>query len=256
VLHAEPFVGGSLGYSFSGNLSSITANENTGYEGAPSGIYAPGGDPDPWSLLYPGAHYSDVKLKDTLSGGLKAGYYFDSYPALGFEVEGNYSQPNIKAQNVTITHPGFVNLLVSESDVLGQDHFTENQLGAKVKMFQFNLNALYRYQGFKDFTPYIGAGPSLNVLRITGSGISGNFSAPDSLVGAPLAEGPNIHQTSVNVGANFKAGVSYHLDDKWGLGMEYHYNWTPIEVDAFRSAQNLKADYESHNLSVVLEKHF
>ena len=51
-------------------------------------------------------------------------------------------------------------------------------LPAKVKLLQFNLNALYRYQGFKEFTPYIGGGPSINIIRITGTGESGHFVDP------------------------------------------------------------------------------
>lgn len=265
LVKAESFVGGSLGYSFSSELSSITGNENTNYPSAPTNVY-PALDPYGWSTLYPGAKYTNIKLKDTLSGGLKAGHYFDSYPSLGLELEGFYSKPNIKAQPVTITHPGFNNLVTAidpNLEFLGQNNFSENQLGAKVQLFQFNLNGLYRYQGFKGFTPYVGLGPSLNIFKIKGSGISGNFSAPSTIVGpgtliggSGLAYGPEVHQTAVNVGVNFKAGLEYALDQDWGLGMEYHYSWSPVDVDAFRSAQNLKADYESHNLSVVLQKHF
>jgi hypothetical protein len=268
VAKAEPFIGASLGYSFNSQLSSITANENTAYPGDPTNIY-PSVDSFGWSTLYPDAKYSNVKLKDTLSGGIKAGYYFESYPSLGVELEGFYSKPNIKAQNVTITHPGFNNLVTAideefnPSATLDQNHFTENQLGAKVQLFQFNLNGLYRYQGIKGFTPYVGLGPSLNIFKIKGSGISGNFSAPDSIVGPEtfigsqgLADGPNIHQTAVNVGVNFKAGLEFQLNQDWGVGMEYHYAWSPVDVDRFRSAQNLKADYEAHNLSLVLQKHF
>lgn len=258
ILYAESFVGGSLGYSFNGNLSSITANENTAYPFNPIATYPSYGD---WGTLFPGAHYTDVKLKDTISGGLKLGHYFDAYPSLGVELEGNYSRPNIKAQNVTITHPGFADLVIDPSTdpatTLGVDHFTEAQLGAKVQLFQFNLNALYRYQGFKEITPYVGLGPSLNILRITGTGVSGNIVAPFSTEGPdPLSFGTHVSQTSINAGVNFKAGLEYRLDKDWGAGMEYHYNWSPIEVDAFRSAQHLKADYESHNLSLVLQRYF
>jgi hypothetical protein len=260
-LYAESFVGGSLGYSFSGNLSSITANENTNYP-LGTGVTYTGGLADD-TMLFKGAHYTDVKLKDTLSGGLRLGHYFDQVPSLGLEIEGKYSQPNIKAQLVKITHPGFANMIGLWSsdptgptfgETFGQSSFTEDQLGAKVNLFQFNLNALYRYQGFKDLTPYLGVGPSLNILRITGSGWSGNIVDPFPS-GGPFP-GPDIHQTSVNIGANFKAGLEYKFDKDWGTGVEYHFNWSPIEVDAFRSAQHLKADYESHNLSLVLKRYF
>ena len=126
-----------------------------------------------------------------------------------------------------------------------------------MKLLQFALNGLYRYQGFESFTPYIGGGPSLNILRITGTGVSGVI--VDPLIPSYLTSDPTaaaIHQTSVNLGLNFKVGGEYKFDKDWGLAGEYHYNWVPIEVDNFRSVSNLKADYQAHTLSVVLMRHF
>ena len=50
-LYAESFVGGSLGYSFSGNLSSITANENTNYP-LGTGVTYTGGLADDTMLMH------------------------------------------------------------------------------------------------------------------------------------------------------------------------------------------------------------
>lgn len=132
---------------------------------------------------------------------------------------------------------------------------TEDQLPAKVRLLQFNLNALYRYNGITNFTPYIGAGPSLNIIRVTGTGYSGIF--VDPAVGDTGCEGcGNVSDTSVNWGVNFKVGAEYKLNDDWGVAGEYHYNWSNVDISHFRSANNLKADLELQTLNLVLMRHF
>jgi opacity protein-like surface antigen len=254
---AEPYVGVSLGWTFSQKLSGVHGNENLNYPGPSGGVYD--GNLLSGNLLFPGTTYSEIKLKDVLQGGLKAGYWFDSTPNFGIELEMNYSQPNIIRQNVTLNNPNLVGFTLDGGNTfLTTPHFTEDQLPAKVKMLQFNLNGLYRYQGLQNLTPYIGGGPSLNIMRITGTGYSGIIVDPIQQ-DASCNQGivcNSVSQTSVNVGINFKVGAEYKFDQDWGLAGEYHYNWIPIEVDNFRSVSNLKADYQSHTLSVVLLRHF
>ena len=266
IANAEPYIGLSLGYSFDAKLSGIKGNENLNY---PDAIDTSS------PLYYPDTKYSDIKLKDVLQGGIKAGYYFNSAPSFGLEVEANYSEPKMKQQNVTITNDGSkapsstpigdaINYdIISHIDcpcasTLSGDgsSVTENQLPAKVKLLQFNFNAMYRYRGFKEFTPYIGAGPSINVSRITGPGESGHCVNPTDICGYEITAGPNISDTSVNVGANFKIGGEYHMDKDWGLGAEYHFNWSKVDISNFRSASNLNADLNMQSLSIVLTKHF
>lgn len=267
VANAEPYVGLSLGYTFDAKLTGIKGNENLNY---PDAIDT--GSP----LYYPGSKYSEIKLKDVLQAGIKAGYYFDSVPSFGLELEANYSEPKMKQQNVTITNDGskapsgiplgyaITSDIISNVEGCGCDRIlngdgnsvTENQLPAKVKLLQFNFNAMYRYRGFKEFTPYIGAGPSINIIRITGTGESGHFVNPTDITGYEVTAGPNISDTSVNIGANFKVGGEYHLDKDWGLGAEYHYNWSKVDISNFRSANNLTADLEMQSFNVVLTRHF
>jgi opacity protein-like surface antigen len=255
---AEPYVSASLGWTFNSKLSGIKGNENLDY-------------PDPIGtnpgLYFPGTSYSDIKLKDVLQGGIKAGYYFESMPNFGLEIEGNYSQPNMKRQNVTIFNSNGIGDIVSigatgsPGATASPNQFTEDQLPAKVQLFQINFNGLYRYQGFKDFTPYIGGGPSVNIIRITGTGYSGILVDPptgDSGTGClgSTTVCSRVNDTSVNVGANFKLGAEYHLDKDWGLGAEYHYNWVPVNISNFRSSSNLNADLNMQSLSFVLTRHF
>ena len=74
VANAEPYIGLSLGYTFDAKLYGIKGNENLNY---PNLI-----DTSNFSY-YPDTKYSDIKLKDVLQGGIKAGYYFDSAPSFG-----------------------------------------------------------------------------------------------------------------------------------------------------------------------------
>ena len=123
---------------------------------------------------------------------------------------------------------------------------------------------MYRYQGFANFTPYIGAGPSLNIIRITGTGYSGIFVDPPvgdsgTCQGSFNPTAPscsNVSNTHANLGVNFKVGAEYKMDKDWGLAGEYHYTWTPVDISHFRSAQNLNGDYTSQTLSIVLLRHF
>lgn len=221
-----------------------------------------------------------MNLKDALQGGLKIGYFSEFSTSLGIELEANYFQPNMKGQNVTIhARNGLVGIgdavaadiqrqcaanHSSNASCIGAEAsnantIIENQLSAKVKVLQFNLNAMYRYQEFKDFTPYIGGGPSFNIIKITGTGESGHFVDPVDYFGDEVAlasDTPRVHDTSVNVGANFKVGAEYKLNEEWGVGAEYHYNWIPIDISKFRSANNLNADLEMQSLNFVLTKHF
>ena len=260
LANAEPYAGLALGWTFNQKLSGIKGDENLNYPNAISTVDG---------TFYPGTSYSDIKLKDALQGGIKAGYYFDAMPNLGIEVEGNYSQPNMKAQNVTLTNPsgtgasagvgiGAVISGGTPSSVLSGDgnSATEAQLPAKAQLLQFNFNAMYRYQGFKEFTPYIGAGPSINIIRLTGTGESGHFVNPTDPTGANISYGPRVSDTSVNLGANFKLGAEYRMGDDWGLGAEYHYTWSNVDISHFRSANNLNADLSMQSLSIVLTKHF
>jgi opacity protein-like surface antigen len=258
---AEPYVAASLGWTFNQKLSGIKGDENLNYPDSTSS-----------SLYFPDTTYTDIKLKDVLQGGLKTGYFFESSPNLGIELEANYSEPKMKGQNVTLSNPNpnsESGLGLGETISYGTGtsasnplSATEAQLPAKVQLLQFNLNAIYRYQGFKEITSYIGGGPSLNIIRITGTGESGHFidpTDPDGTQVVPNSEHPyvsRVHNTSINLGANFKIGAEYHLDKDWGLGAEYHYNWVPVDIKHFRSANNLNADLEMQSVSLVLTRHF
>jgi opacity protein-like surface antigen len=242
---AEPYIAGGIGYSFAQKIDSLKGNENTNYPDAP--------DNDPASPSYApllsGAKISPLKLEASPSVNIKGGYYLEKYPMLGFEWELAYSRPNFKRQNVTLTHDGF-----NDPQVAGQGYITEDQLYARSHLFVLSTNAMYRYQGMKDITPFIGAGPALFLLNIKGTGFSGIIVDPASPGSGN--DGPRVNQTSVNIGLNLKAGVEYALTKGIGLGLEYHYNWAPIKVDNFRSISDAKGNFSSHTVGLYIAKHF
>eukprot|EP01037_Dinobryon_pediforme_P012736 gene12736-12832_t len=233
---AEPYVAVGVGYSFGQKLKSVTGNENTNYPSAPDPLAAP---------LFPDSKVTDLLSKDSVNLSLRGGYYFPQYPSFGVEGEFTYSQPSFKRQNVTLTNSGF-----SAINPNGENYFTEDQLPATVNMFTIAQNFMYRYQGFEKFTPYVGIGPALFILHITGSGTSGNIVAPAGLAsGGFTSFGPNINQTSVNLGLNVKTGVEYALTKTVGLAVDYHFDCSPIKVDNFRSLSNVKGHRFMTNLN-------
>ena len=245
-VNAETYAGARLGIVFGQQLTGLTGDENVNYPDLP----IPGS-------LFTGSGITDLDLKNSLDGGLKLGHYFNGLPEFGLELEGDFSHADFRRQNVTLSNPGFAAI-----PVVGQGSVTEDQLPAHIQHWMFAVNAMYRYRGLGDITPYVGAGPALNVFKITGTGFSGIIVDPNPVAvcagGAGLCAGPgpSINETVTALGLNLKAGVEYRIAESWGLGVEYHYNWTPVTIDNFRSISNANGDFQSHSVGVTLAKHF
>ena len=235
---AETYIGGSIGWSFDQNITSVKGDENTNYPDPP--------DPNTLPLLA-GSRISDLRLEDSVNLGLKAGYFFDQAPALGIEGEFNFARPNFRRQLVTLTHPDFVNISPD-----GSDHVTEDQLPAHADKFMLALNAVLRYQELEDLTPYIAGGPALFIFHVHGTGFSGSI--PE--FGIPGEPGPLLNETTVELGFDAKAGIEYNLGDNWAVGAEYRYEWTPISLDNFRSLSNASGHYHGSNVDLTIVKHF
>jgi len=244
--HAEDYLGVFGGYSFGQNISNIKGNENLNYPSAPDGS-------SPITSLIPDAKYSSLKLGSSGNIGIKYGHYFDQLPAFGLESEFSYSKPNFKRQNVTITSNGLRSFTgAALSTTTGPAQITEDQQPANADLYVLDFNGLYRYQGWKSFTPYIGAGPAVYFWQIKGTGLSGII--PE--FGATGVDGPEVNQHPITWGADFKLGGEYNLPQNYGLGLEYRYNWSAFKVDSFRSVSDGSGDYQGQALDVTLTKHF
>lgn len=249
---AEPYVGISLGWQFAQYGTNSRGDENINYPNPHVGYYPTALNPA--LALYEDAKLSDTNLKDTLSAGVRAGYYFKSVPSFGLELEFSYSRPDFKRQNVTLTHPGFADPV--HGLAAGQDNFTEDQLLVKAQLFRLAFDALYRYQKLGKFTPYIGVGPEMDIIQVKGTGHSGIIVAPPAWVDPVGVYGPEIDETTVNIGANFKFGVEYRISNNWGVGVEYRYNWGYWNINNFRSISNLRSEYHGQAVNLVLSRHF
>ena len=222
-------VGGMLGASG----RNLTATENLGY---------PPDYTDPVS-----ATGSDISFDPSFMVGFKAGRYFDSWPGFGVEFNGQYGRPNFKQQNVTIT--------LKDVSFGGFSTFTEDQIPATVHMFSASFNLLYRFSQFGTVKPYIGAGPSFQLLLFRGSGDSGNIIAPADLA-TPLEAGPSLNGTGTGFGYNLKAGLEIPLNDRFSIDAEYNYRWARLNVDRFRSLTGIEADIDVHIVAVGLRWKF
>ena len=238
VAHAEAYIGIEGGYNFQNNISGIKGNENLNYPDAADNT-------DPTTSLLHGAKYTNLSLKNSGKIGVKAGYYFNDSP-FGVEGEFDYSKPDFKRQNVTITHSGIAAVTG------GADFFTEDQQPAKTNLYTFALNGIYRYKGFQTFTPYIGAGPALYVWDIHGTGLSGIIPS----LGETGVYGKNVNEHPITWGTSAKVGLEYSIAPQWALGAEYHYNWSAFKVDNFRSVSDGTGDYTGQSALVTIVRHF
>jgi opacity protein-like surface antigen len=246
AVRAEPYAGIELGAAFGQRLTGLSGAENTNYPDPPDL------SPDASFPFFPNTNISDIDLRHSIALGLKLGYYFDAAPELGVELEADYEHPNFGRQNVTLSNPAF-------AAFAGQNHFTEDQLPAQIRRYAVSIDGMYRYRGFRAYTPYLGAGPTLNIFTIRGVGYSGIVVDPPgacSIGGFCPGPGPEIKETDTALGVNLKAGVDYALARGWQLGVEYRYDWASVKVEHFRSISGAKGDFQAQSVGVVLVRNF
>lgn len=236
--YAEYYVGGSLDFVFGQKFTNMTNIENLNY-------------PQPSSPSNPaiaGGTITPVNFQNTAGASLKVGKYFDSIPSLGVELAFNYNKIKMGNDWVSVTNPAYT----TYPGWTGGTTLTEYQQSVSGNLFQFALNGLYRYQD-KDskFEPYIGAGPTLNYMRLYGTGQSA-ITATDP-VGV---SGPAVNSSSNTVGINAFVGVMYDIGDSYKLGLQYKYNWVPFTIQNFRSSNRITGDYYMNTLGVQLTKSF
>lgn len=229
---AESYVGIQAGASFGNKFVNLKGNENVNYPNPPGA-----------GELFKNTKVDDVNLSESALIGVKAGHYFDAIPFLGVEGEVNYSKPDFEQQVLTLKHPDF-------------GSFQELQLKADVHNISGAVSIMARYPKFKRVMPYIGVGPTINYLKIKGTGRSGI--APGEDLNDPNVGviGPRINEDSVRIGVQAKTGVRFALAKHLALDLEYRFNYTPIKVGDFRSLQDPKADYISHQVVGALVYRF
>ncbi len=197
---AEPYVAGQVGVTFPGDVSSVHGVRTNA-----------------------GANLTDLSLKTSLEGGLKAGYFLPgSHNWFGVEAEFFYTNPHLKQQNVTVTPGGG----------------TFSLGGAHVRGATLAFNLIARHPGAQ-FQPYAGVGLGINWARISGNS-AGVGTASDT-----------------SPGLNVLAGLRYLVAPHVGLFTEYKYTSATFDFGGHApNTVDIKGDYSAHHIVVGVGYHF
>ena len=238
LLRAEVYFGVFTGYQAASRSTNVRATEDVGYSTSTP-------------LLHPSTG-SDLELKDSVVGGIKLGMFFDSSPNWGVEFSSQFSRPDLKRQNVTIT-------LTDGYTIPGTSFstFTEDTLPADFNFIKTQGMLLYRVFLGDKWRPYLGVGPVFYTLFIHGDGRSGNVVAPAALSsGGTYNNGTLGDGFGTGFGVAGKLGVEYVLDKTWSLDFEYQTTKGSLSIDHLRSFSDIKADFSDQTVAVGLRYKF
>jgi len=184
----------------------------------------------------------NVKTDPGLVGGIKAGYFLDSIPYLGFEGEGSIASNNRPRQQVTVKPP-----------ISGFPVFTQEQ-GNRIWIMAFNIVGRYGFLPDPDkdipfgrLQPYIGIGPAVGVLYFQ-------------------------NDSAKNFGLNVEAGLRYMITKNIGTFLEFDYlkQWDVQLGDQILTSNGLRYvangeksngktvhfDFDNQKIVAGLEYHF
>lgn len=197
LTQAEPYIAGMVGATFEAKSSDIQFKD---------------------SRLIPGITSSNLDHDRSVAYGGKVGYFFESLPWLGGEIEGYSSTPNMKQQLATITVlPGVtIGALFGKTDL---------------RMTVIGFNALVRYP-HPTVQPYLGAGLGIFIADFVGQ------------------------QTNVEPGLNGLAGVRLKITEHVGVFVEYKYNRATLTIDPTSRALGFEMTYQAHHGMFGLSYHF
>lgn len=175
------------------------------------------------------------------AGGLKVGYFLDSFPYLGFEGEGSIASNNQPRQTINISPP-----------VNGTNVAVTRQQTMLIWTMAFHIVGRYGFLKDKEvpfgrLQPYVGIGPGVGVLYFETDSAK-NFSL-DTEAGirymftkhlAAFVEYKYFHQWDVQLGTQWIDinGKRYNLGDEGWEGKQTHF------------------DFNNHKVVVGLEYHF
>lgn len=237
LANSETFIGVFGGYQFGAKGTDLTAQEDLGYT-------------TPIPNRVPAAA-SDIQLRDSATFGARIGHYFESLPGFGVEIEGQYSRPDFKRQNVTVR--------LTDRTIAGFNRFTMDQLPAEFHMVMGGVNLLYRFdtlQQMGGFKPYVGAGPAIFGLFVRGTGDSGKIVAPAALATPGFINGGDMVSGGWGLGFNAKIGVEVPVTDRLSFDTEYKFTYGRLDVRGFRSFSDIDVNYQAHGLLAGLRYKF
>ena len=175
---------------------------------------------------------SDLNLETSLIYGGKVGYYFEKAKALGFEVEGFNTTPNVKQQTAQLIQPG--------QDPVPID------VSARLRVTTMAVNMVVRYPG-KKLQPYAGAGIGVFWAHFTT---------------------PVDSDTSTKPGFNALAGLRYLLTEHIAVFGEWKYQHAvfnfntqmfssaTLPIGQLNSLTGVKFHYSANMFTFGLSYHF
>lgn len=231
-----------------GNLVgyNLTALEDVGY---PSSIN------DPASIDRHISRGTNVTFDGEWSFTVGRGRYFERNQSFGYELGISVSKLEFNRQNVGIT-------FLDGHTVLGYDTVVEDQLPADFYIGEIYADLLYRFsavQALNNARPYLGIGPSLQVVYWEGTGDSCRYVSPDAVVRASGSDfcrvGPQS-SSGQGLGYNVKAGFEIPYTESISLKFEYKLAFGSLELDNFRSFFDIDVDTRVGQASVGLAWHY
>ncbi|HZS11780.1 MAG TPA: outer membrane beta-barrel protein [Nitrospirales bacterium] len=175
---------------------------------------------------------SDLKLQNAIMYGGKVGYFFESIPWLGIELDTYYSTPHLEQQNVSRFYgvPGVVGVTQTTATT-----------GAHQKILTGTGNLLIRYPG-RVFQPYFGGGAGLSYSWLSG------LAVPTATPG--VFQYKNDHDMAIQF--NAIAGMRFFLTRHIAAFTEYKYTRAQFQFDNVQ----IKADYAAHIFAAGISLHF
>jgi opacity protein-like surface antigen len=177
-------------------------------------------------------YLSDLSLETALVYGGKVGYYFEKAKALGFEIEGFNTTPNVKQQTAQLIQPG--------QDPIPID------MSAGLRVTTMAVNMVVRYPGQK-WQPYAGAGIGVFWAHFTT---------------------PVDSDTSTKPGFNALAGLRYLLTQHIAVFGEWKYQHAvfnfntqmfssaTLPIGQLNSLTGVKFHYQANMFTFGLSYHF
>ncbi len=197
--HAEWYVGAYGGFATPGAFSNATLSSPT----------LGGGVTD--------ARINDLELRTTLTGGIKAGYFFVTRPWLGIETDLYTVKPEVKQQVIV-------------GGTSSRTVFADNLPAIPLRLTTWAFNVIVRSPSIGDiFQPYGGLGFGLFLANSSQDGVS---------------------TTHLSPGFQLVAGARIMMTPKWAIFGEFKFNRSTIRFS------NIRGNYDSQMVAVGLMMQF
>lgn len=216
--HAEWYVGGAIGASIPHNVDDLAVSGS----GFTVGV-------------------SSFSPDTNFTGGVKGGYFFDSIPYLGVEINWSISDPDVDKETVNATITGaptgaFVGQ--TSGDFLGSvDVDSVSSFGFLAMLRITNEDAINNYSGVQ---PFLGLGLTVSTLDVNSATV---FNTAGTQLGTT-----GSGDSSTDVGFLLSAGLNYIYSENIKLYSEYKFQTVDHTLSSLDNAVDYKLTNESSSI--------